>query len=123
MRDRVTVETDNGDILRYMPAAREEIGDSLDMKLGEFGFHGLNERLEARLVHRHGALARFGQANAKALPIGHGVEGDGIAEALSVGFDERGVDAVTRSARHEADRQHGLAVCHRFDPFALLHSV
>ena len=68
------------------------------MKFGKFSFHGLDERLKRRLVHRHRALARFGETDAEAFPVRHGVEGDGIADALPIGFDERGVDAVTRSA-------------------------
>ena len=103
--DRMAVKADHADILRDMAAAPQQVGHCLHMAFGQLRLDGCNQRFEARPLHRHRALARFGQAQAKALVIGHGVKFQRRNCALPIRFDERGVNAVARCAGHEADGQ------------------
>ena len=105
MGERMAVKADHADILRDMAAAPQQVGHCLHMAFGQLRLDGCNQRFEARPFHRHRALACFGQAQAKALVIGHGVKFQRRNCALPIRFDERGVNAVARCAGHEADGQ------------------
>jgi len=102
----MAMEADDGNVLRHMAAAGQQVRYRLDMKLGQFLLDRVDERFETRPLHRHGALTGFGKAKAEALAIGHGVESDALAGALAIGFYQRGVYAVARCSRHQAYCEH-----------------
>ena len=103
MCDGMAVKADERDILAGDLGGREQPVDGDGVEAGEFGGDGIDQRIGAGAVELERVGGGIAQAADEIGFIGDRDETARDDDALAIGIDQRGVDAVHRSAGHEAD--------------------